>query len=133
MNIKEKKRTAMEFITHLLSQKSLLLMVAALLMLGASPVSAQEESSDEVEFGFEAYMWAASIKQTTATGDRVVISFGDIVKNLDMVAMIRGSAQKDRFFGAADVIYMGISDSQRRKGEFLGQPVTGKIEVGIKS
>lgn len=129
----EKKRNTFRFITHFLMKKSLLLMVAAWLVLGASPLSAQEESSDEVEFGFEAYLWAASIKQTTATGDRVVITFGDVVKNLDMVAMIRGSAQKDRFFGAADVIYLGISDSQRRKGEFLGQPVTGKIEVGIKS
>ena len=78
-------------------------------------------------------MWMASIRQTTATGDRVVITFGDIVKALDFVAMIRGTAQKGRFFGAADVIYMGISDSQRHQGEFLGKPVTGKLEVGINS
>ncbi|MGB7452162.1 MAG: hypothetical protein WBM36_08555 [Lysobacterales bacterium] len=129
----EKKQNVLVFITHILMQKSLLLVVFVLLLLGASPVSAQEESSDKAEFGFEAYMWAATIKQTTATGDRVVITFGDIVKNLDFTAMIRGTVQKDRFFGAADVIYLGISDSQRHKGEFLGQPVTGKLEVGIKS
>ena len=129
----EKKQNVLVFITHILMQKSLLFVVFVLLLLGASPVSAQEESSDKAEFGFEAYMWAATIKQTTATGDRVVITFGDIVKNLDFTAMIRGTVQKDRFFGAADVIYLGISDSQRHKGEFLGQPVTGKLEVGIKS
>ncbi len=114
-------------------QKYTLLLITALLLIGAAPVCAEEESTDKTEFGFEAYMWAATINQTTATGDRVVITFGDIVKNLDMVAMIRGVAQKDRFFGAVDVIYLGISDPQTRKGEFLGKPVTGKLEIGINA
>lgn len=114
-------------------RKGLWLFVAALLLLISVPVAAQEEETDKAEFGFEAYLWAATIKQTTATGDRVVITFGDIVKNLDFTAMIRGSVQKDRFFGAADVIYLGVSDSQRRKGDFQGQPINGKVEVGITS
>jgi hypothetical protein len=33
----------------------------------------------------------------------------------------------------ADVIYMDLSDSQRRKGEFLGRPVTGKVVIGLQS
>lgn len=114
-------------------QKCLLMLMAVLLLLGAAPVSAQEESTDKAEFGFEAYLWAATLRQTTATGDRVLITFGDILKSLDFTAMVRGSVQKDRFFGAADVIYLGMSDSQRHKGEFLGHPVTGKLEVGVKS
>ena len=60
-------------------RKGLWLFVAALLLLISVPVAAQEEETDKAEFGFEAYLWAATIKQTTATGDRVVITFGDIV------------------------------------------------------
>ena len=55
---------------------------------------------------------------TTATGDEVVINFGDILKNLDMTAMIRGSVQKDRFFGVADVLYMSLGTSKKLDEEF---------------
>ena len=114
-------------------QKCLLALFAVLLLLGTNTVSAQEESADKAEFGFEAYLLMPTIQQTTVNGDRVLITFGDILKNLDFTAQIRGTVQKGRFFGAADMLYLDMSTSQRHKGEFLGQPITGKLELGVKS
>lgn len=127
------KRSSLGFIAGVMSKKSLLFLTAVFLLLGVAPVSAEEESTDKAEFGFEAYMWMSTLKQTTATGDSITIPFGNIVKNLDFTFMLRGSARKDRFFGAADVIYLKMSKNQKHDGEFLGQPIEGKLEVGIKS
>lgn len=131
-NRKDKQSTLGGF-TNFALQKWLLLLVTAMLLLVAAPVSAEEKSAGETEFGFEAYLWAATVRADTATGDPVLITFGDILKDLDIAAMIRGNVQKDRFFGIADVLYMDIGDSQSHNGEFLGQPVTGKLDIGLKA
>lgn len=131
-NRKDKQSTLGGF-TNFNLQKSLLLLVTAMLLLIAAPVSAEEKSAGETEFGFEAYLWAATVRADTVTGDPVLITFGDILKNLDLAAMLRGSVQKDRLFGVADMLYMNIGDSQRHDGDFLGQPVEGKLDVGLEA
>ena len=127
------KRTQFETVSGMMLQKGILLLLVLFLSLAAAPVSADEESEDKAEFGFELYMWMSTLKQTTATGDEVVLTFGDILKKLDFTLMGRGTVQKNRLFGVADVIYLGMSGSQRHDGEFLGQPIEGKLDVGIKS
>ena len=127
---KEKHRTLGGF-TNFALHKGLLLMISVMLLLVAAPVSAEEKSAGDTEFGFEAYLWMPTLRANTPTGDPVLITFGDLLKNLDMTAMIRGSVQKDRFFGVADVLYMNLGTSQKHDGEFLGQPVTGKLKVGL--
>ena len=104
-----------------------------MLLLVAAPVSAEEKSAGDTEFGFEAYLWMSTVRATTVTGHPVLITFGDIVKSLDFTVMLRGSVQKDRFFGMADMIYLNISDSHTHDGEFLGQPVTGKHDIGLEA
>ena len=129
-NLKEEPN-AFENSTGASLRKLTLLLFTGFFLFGAAPVFAEEKTADETEYGFEVYLWMPTIQSTTATGDRVLITFGDIVKNLDFTAMIRGTVQSGRFFGAADMIYMGISNSQRHKGEFLNKPVTGKLKVGL--
>jgi hypothetical protein len=63
----------------------------------------------------------------------VLINFGTILKNLDFAGMATFGARKNKFSMLTDVIYLDLSDSQRHKGEFLGQPVTRKLEVGLTS
>lgn len=127
------KRSSPGFIAGVKSHKSLLFLMAVFLLLGTAPVAAEEESTDKAEFGVEAYMWMSTISQTTVTGDSITVPFGDIVKKLDFTFMLRGTARKDRFFGSADVVYLKASKTQKTDGEFLGQPIDGKLEVGIKS
>lgn len=112
-------------------QKCMLILVTTLLLLGAAPVSAEEKSAGETEFGFEAYLWMATIRGNTVTDDRIMWNFETIVKDLDMTAMLRGTVQKDRLFGQADLVYLGIGAKERKDGEFLGQPVEGKLSVAL--
>jgi len=105
----------------------------SILMLAAASASAQEKSSDQWQYDFQVYLWGATIKNTTVTGDSMVMNFGKIVSNLDFVVMTTLGARKDKFSMLADVIYMDLSNSQRHKGEFLGHPVTGKLNVGLNS
>lgn len=131
-NRKEKHLTSGGF-TNFSLQKSLILLVTVMFLLATASVSAEEKSAGDTEFGFEVYAWMSTLRNTTATGDTVLINFGDILKNLDFTAMLRGTVQKDRFFGVADMLYMNIGTSQRHNGEFLDQPVTGKLEVGLEA
>jgi len=101
------------------------------LLLAAGSVSAQEKPADQWQFDWQLYLWGATIKNTTVTGDSTVLNFGKIVSNLDFVVMTTLGARKDKFSMLADVIYMDLSDSQTRKGEFLGYPVTGKLNIGL--
>lgn len=105
----------------------------SILMLLAGSVSAQEKSPDQWQYDFQVYLWGATIKTTTVTGDSVVMNFGDIVSNLDFVVMTTLGARKNKFSLLADVIYMDLKDSQKHD-EFLGHPVEdGKIKVGLNS
>jgi len=106
-------------------------LLISMLLLAATAVSAQEESADQWQSDVQVYLWGATIKAHTATGEPVVLTFGDIVSDLDFVVMTTLGTRKNKFSMLADVIYMNISDSQRHKGEFLGQPVSGKLEVSL--
>lgn len=129
----EQKRNTLNLMAGTALQKCTILLVAVLLLLGAAPVSAEEKSKDDVQYDFQVYLWGTTIKTTTVTGESANMNFGTILKNLDMVALTTFGVRKDKFSMLADVIYLNVSDSQRHHGEFLGHPVTGKLEVGIKS
>ena len=115
------------------SQKGLLLLMAVLLLLAGTPVSAEEESADEWQFDATVYLWGATLKQTTAAGDTTTINFGTILKNLDFAAMGTFEARKEKFSMLTDVIYMNLSGSETRNGEIAGRPVEGKLKVGLKA
>jgi len=133
MKNRKEKHSALGVSTNVALQKSLLLLITVMLLLVAASVSAEEKSAGDTEFGFEAYLWMPTIRSTTITGDPVLITFGDILKNLDFTVMLRGSVQKDRFFGITDILYLNVGDSQKHTGEFLGQPVEGKLDIGLEA
>lgn len=133
MNHQFEKQNAPEGFKRTGWQKRLLLSLSLALVLGSAPALAEEKSDGDWQFDATIYLWGSTIKQTTGTGDEVTLNFGTILKNLDFAGMATFGARKDKFSMLADVIYMDLSDSTRRKGEFLGQPVTGKLEIGITS
>jgi len=55
-NRKEKQSTLGVF-TDIALQKGLLLLIAVILLLVAIPISAQETSEDDWEFGLQVYLW----------------------------------------------------------------------------
>lgn len=109
------------------------LIIFTLLLLGVTSVSAQEKATDQWQYDVTVYLYGSTINQTTGTGDSVTINFGTILKNLDFAGMATFGARKNKFSMLADVIYMDLSDSQGRKGEFLGRPVTGNVVIGLQS
>lgn len=127
------KQKTIDIRNSMTSHERLSLLIFILLLLGVTSVSAQDKSADQWQYDLTVYLYGATINQTTGTGDSVTINFGTILKNLDFAGMTTFGARKNKFSMLADVIYMDLSDSQRRKGEFLGQPVTGKVEIGLKS
>jgi len=130
MNIQQKKRNRPGVWAGMTGPKILLF---SILMLAAASVSAEEKSADQWQYDFQVYLWGATIKNTTVTGDSTVMNFGSIISNLDFVVMTTLGARKNKFSMLADVIYMDLSDTQSRKGEFLGYPVTGKYTVSLNS
>ncbi len=133
MKNREQKRNAIGVFTDKALQKGLLILMTTLLLLAVTPVSAEEKSADEWQFDATVYLWGSTIKQTSAAGDSTTINFGTILKNLDFAAMGTFGARKGKFSMLTDVIYMNLSGSEKRNGDFLGQPVEGTIEVGLKS
>lgn len=114
-------------------QKALLPLWALFFLLGAMPVYAEEKSAEEWQADVVIYLWGASIKSTTATGDPLTFNFGTLLKKLDLAWMSTINVRKDKFSVLADVIYMDVSDTKRYEREFLGQPVSGKVDVGLKT
>jgi hypothetical protein len=126
------KWNAIGALTDKASQKSLLVLMTTFLLLAATSVSAQEKSADDWQFDTTVYLWGATIKMHTPAGDPVNINFGTILKNLDLAAMVTFGARKDKFSMLADVIYMDLSTDQKRD-EFNGQPIEGKLTVGMQA
>ncbi len=133
MNIRQMKQNVVEAVVIPAWQRRLSVLLLMALLLGATSATAQEKSADQWKFDTTVYLWGATIKGSTATGDPMMINFGTILKNLDFAGMLTMSARKNKFSMLADVIYLNLSDSERRNGEFLGQPVTGKLEIGMTS
>jgi len=85
------------------------------------------------EWGGALYLWGAGIGGTTAEGDDIDVSFNDIIDNLDMAFMGMLQAQKDKWTLLADVNYLGLSDDQKSTANLIGQPVSTKLDVELKS
>jgi len=129
------KRNVIGVITDKALQKSLLVLMTTFLLLATTSVSAQEKSADDWQFDTTVYLWGATMKMHTPAGDPVMINFGTILKNLDVAAMAKFGARKDKFSMFADVIYMNLSTDRKNDGEFNGAPIPieGKLTVGMKA
>src|SRR5689334_4628461 len=70
--------------------------------------------TDDWSFTIEPYAWAAGMKGTAATLPplppiKVDASFSDILKNLDIAAMVGAELRYQKFAAYADIIYTDIS------------------------
>lgn len=130
----EQKQKLTGLITGLAWQKCLSLSIVLLLLSLATPVYAQEKTADDWQFGAAVYLWGATIKLHDPAGNPTVISFSDILKNLDLAAMATFDARKDKFSMLTDVLYLDISKTNKNyEGDFMGHPVTGKLKAEMKA
>ena len=131
----EQKQKSIGMMIGLVWQKSLSFLIVVLLLCLSVPVSAEEKSADDWQFGAQVYLWGATLKLHTAAGDPVAINFGTILKNLDIAAMTTFDARKNKFSMLTDVIYMDLSTDKKHDGEFNGVhiPIEGKLTVGMKA
>jgi hypothetical protein len=91
------------------------------------------DNSDEWEFGAEAYLWGASIDAWPAEGEKLHISFSDILDDLDMALMGTLSARKGRWSAFSDIIYLDIEDEQKGKVSLLDIPIRTDFNLGLKA
>ena len=112
-------------------------LAAGVCALSLSVAQAADDSAgdDTWQFGGAIYLWGAGIGGETRTGDDIDMSFSDLMKNLDMAFMGMLTARKGKWSLLSDVIYLNVSDDKSRttNGELIGQPVTAKLDVGLKS
>jgi len=105
--------------------------VLCCLLVTALPAKAETESDqDGWKFGGAAYLWAAGVEGTTATGDDIDVSFSDLLDDLDGGVMGILSAQKGRWTLFADILYLSIHQEASSTANFIGIPV--KLDVDVK-
>jgi len=111
------------------------LLAIVLLLAGAASARAAEPSAgNDWKFGAEIYLWGAGINATTKTGGDVDVSFGDILRNLDMTLMGAVGARKGKWLLAADVIYLNVSQDNVGSIPFPGGgSISTFTNVGVKA
>jgi len=107
------------------------------LLFATSHVAVADDN--EWQFEAEAFLWAADIIGTDAGGGaNFEIPFHDIVKHLDMVAMGRIAARKDKLTFFTDIVHLDISTDEKGSysmpiGPGNGIEVGKKLDVSLKS
>jgi opacity protein-like surface antigen len=88
--------------------------ITVLFCAASSPVLAQSTSEDDGwNHSLAVYLWGASVSGTTASGSSVVISFKDLVNNLEFGAMAAYQGRKGKWSMLADVIYLDVEGDQQ--------------------
>ena len=99
----------------------------------ALPVKAETPSNpDRWEFGGSAYLWAAGVEATSAAGDKIDVSFSDVLDNLDGGLMGIVSAQKGRWTLIGDFIYLSIQDETSSTANIIGIPAAVAVDADVK-
>jgi hypothetical protein len=89
-----------------------------------SPVMAETDSGqDRWEIGGAAYLWFAGIEATSVAGDKIDISFSDLLDSLDGGIMGIVAARKGRWTLLADIQYLSISDKTSSTANIIGLPL----------
>ena len=107
------------------------IVISALLAFVAMSVNAA--NPDEWEFGAEVYLWGASIDAKPVGGEKIHISFRDIIDDLDMALMGTLSARKGKWSLFSDIIYLDIEDEQKGKVSLLNIPIRTDFDLGLKA
>lgn len=98
--------------------------------------AANPRPTDDWSFLIAPYVWAAGIKGTAATLPPlppidVDASFQDILKNLDIAAMVALELRYRKFAGYADIVYTGISADADTPRGILFDEIEAESEVFI--
>lgn len=115
--------------------------LAAALMFGAAPASAQSSgvSQNTWSYEFTPYLWGAGMKGDTQAGSLPTtttdMSFSDVLDVLDFGLMGAFEARKGRWGLFTDAMYMKVSDSatvSRTGAGPLGATLTATANVTLK-
>jgi len=114
-------------------KKYLALILTVLSLLIAAPVSAQEKSPDDWQYSFELYVWAPKIQITDEADDKLTLSLGDIIENLDMIFFGDIEMRKGDWSLGLDTVYMNLSASETMTGNIIGRPEKLDVEVDMRA
>jgi hypothetical protein len=105
------------------------------MLILAIPVFAQDSgsSSSGWEKSFEVYLVAAELNITDQDGTEIQFKFKDILKNLDMAAMVDFGMQKDQWSFGVDSMYMNLGNTVTRSGAVIGHPVELLADIDMRA
>ena len=105
--------------------------VLTVIVLATFASTAKAETSGW-EFGVEAYLWGAGIDGRTTAGDKIDISFDNLISDLQLGFMGSVAASKDRWTLFADLVYLDVDDDETSTANIIGRPVKTKVDVELK-
>ena len=107
--------------------------IASLMLAGWTINACAEEETTSSEWAkyFEVYGWLPNMYITPAEGAPITITLGDILSNLDMVAMIDFGAQKGNVSWGVDAIYMNLGKKFTREGVNL--PTEADVDLDMRA
>ncbi|WP_133192630.1 hypothetical protein [Labrenzia sp. 011] len=84
---------------------------------------------------FEAglYGWLPDIDMTTSAGDNIELPLWQILQNLNFTAMGQVSAEKGRFGGFSDFVYMNLQGTETSTAKIVGRSVETGVGVAIQA
>ncbi|WP_460080553.1 hypothetical protein [Roseibium sp. LAB1] len=115
------------------------LLVCLGLPAAAADIAQPDERPVEAEpfhgWRFEAglYGWLPDIDMTTSAGDNVELPLSEILQNLNFTAMGQLTAEKGRFGGFADFIYLNLQGSETSTANIIRRPVETGVGVAIQA
>lgn len=114
-----------------LTRKICYFSVVSILMAGWTLNASADEvaTSGEWEKYVEAYLWAPRLYIKTTAGSHISMSLKDIIRNLDMLAMIDLGARKDKWSFATDSIYFNLGKKITREGSVLPGDIDVKLDM----
>lgn len=100
-------------------------------MSGTAAAAESETNPDRLNWTAELYFWGASLGGNTTSGDNVDIGIDKIIDSLKFGAMGAISAQKGRWAGFADVIYLDLDDKAKTAAKVgpISVPVAAALEL----
>jgi hypothetical protein len=97
--------------------------LSCLLVTPSSVFAETDSGQDHWEIGGAAYLWFAGIEATSVAGDKIDISFSDVLDSLDGGIMGIVAARKGRWTLLGDIQYLSISDKTSSTANIIGLPL----------
>ena len=127
------QKNTLAIFSNAVMKKCLAPLVSVLLMVGTASAAAQEKTSDQWQYDFEVYGWLPQINITTAPGDDLTWTLGDLLSNLDMMAMVDFGARKNKWSMSADIIYLNLGKTEEISGDIINHPVSLEVDLDLRA